>query len=197
MEIDSYKSIYNWAKDLDGVFTIADLKVALEEDAEATLYRRLNRLVQTGTLLKVKRGVYATPDATLTTISSRIAPQSYISTGTVLAQKAIIGSIPARRVQAIKTGRPRTYQCEQGTIEHLSINPKYYFGFEPQNGMLWATPEKAFLDVCYYYYKGKSFSFDPGSDINLQRIDLGIVTRYLEKYDQRFVTFFNSHWGVQ
>jgi hypothetical protein len=37
-------------------------------------------------LFKVKRGIYATPEATLAAISNRIEPAAYISTGTVLAQ---------------------------------------------------------------------------------------------------------------
>ena len=81
--------------------------------------------------------------------------------GTVLARTAIIGSIPARRVQAVKMGRPRTYRCELGTIEHLSITPRLYFGFGSIAGDLVASPEKAFLDVCYFTYRGRRFSFDP------------------------------------
>jgi len=82
----------------------------------------------------------------------------------------------------------------KGVIEHLSIDPKYYFGFESRNGLLWATPEKAFLDVCYYRYKGKMFSFDPASDINYQDLDHSLITDYLARFDQRFVTYFSAIW---
>jgi hypothetical protein len=99
-------------------------------------------------------------------------------------------------VQAVKIGRPRTYQFEAGTIEHLSIDPKLYFGFISKNGIRFATPEKAFLDVCYFYYKGKRFSFDPASDINREDLDSKLIADYLTKYDQRFITFFNRIWGA-
>ena len=194
MEISQYMDVKRWAKDLDGVFCVTDLKAVLDEKSEATLYRKLAELVRTGALIKVTRGFYAEPIASLATISSRIEPDSYISTGTVLAQKAMIGSIPARKVQAVKIGRPRTYQCALGTIEHLSIDPKLYFGFISLNGIRSATPEKAFLDVCYFYYKGKRFSFDPASDITLQGLDFALLSSYLSKYDKRFVTFFNRIW---
>lgn len=194
MDIDKYKAIAKWATELDGVFTIADLKVALDENADPTLYRAVAEMVKNGTLIKVKRGIYATPEASLTTISSRIAPTSYISTGTVLARRAIIGSIPARRVQAVKVGRPRVYRCELGTIEHLSISPHLYFGFTAESGELVATPEKAFLDVCYFTYRGHRFSFDPGTDINLSALDFDVIERDLNAYDTRFVSFFNRHW---
>lgn len=196
MDMNLYNTIQQWGKDQDGVFVLSDLRVMLDENSEATLYRKLFTLVKARVLMKVKRGIYATPTASLPTISSRIEPNSYITTGTVLAQKAIIGSVPARKVQAVKIGRPRTYQFEAGTIEHLSIDPKLYFGFISKNGIRFATPEKAFLDVCYFYYKGKRFSFDPASDINREDLDSKLIADYLTKYDQRFITFFNRIWGA-
>ncbi|NQU39412.1 MAG: type IV toxin-antitoxin system AbiEi family antitoxin domain-containing protein [Lentisphaerae bacterium] len=194
MDIAQYRAIEKWANELDGVFTVADLKVVLAKNAEATLYRVVADMVRRGDLIKVKRGIYATPDASLTTISSRIEPKAYLSTGTVLARAAAIGSIPARRVQGIKIGRPRTYRCELGTVEHLSISPRLYFGFASVAGTLVASPEKAFLDVCYFTYRGRRFSFDPVTDINLEGLDFDMIERYLETYDRRFVSFFNRIW---
>ena len=180
---------------MDGVFTLADLKVVLNEDAPASFFRKLASLVASGLLVKVKRGIYAVPDASLSIVSSRIDSQSYVSTGTVLAQKAIISSVPGRRLQAVKTGRSRFYNCELGTIEHLGIDPALFFGFIPVDGVLVATPEKAFLDVCYFYHRGRRFSFGPASDVNTQDLDFKIITDYLERYDTRFVTFFDRIWG--
>jgi hypothetical protein len=194
MDIEKYKEIEKWATELDGVFTIADLKVVLNENAEPTLYRAVARLVGSGTLFKVKRGVYVTANASLATISSRIEPNAYISTGTVLARHAIIGSIPAHKVQAIKVGRPRLYSCALGTIEHLSICPHLYFGFDDVAGIRIASPEKAFLDVCYFTYRGHRFSFDPDTDVNLDSLDFDRIERDLGAYDPRFVSFFNRHW---
>jgi hypothetical protein len=194
MDAEQYRAIEKWAKELDGVFTVADLKVVLAKNAEATLYRVVADWVRRGDLIKVKRGIYATPDASLTTISSRIEPKAYLSTGTVLARHAIIGSIPARRIQAIKTGRPRTYRCELGTVEHLSISPRLYFGFTSVAGIRVASPEKAFLDVCYFTYRGRRFSFDPATDINLEMLDFDTIEHDLEAYDTRFISFFNRTW---
>lgn len=190
-----YKRIQGFSGDLDGVFTLPDLKVALDKNTEISLFRSIKKLQEAGELIKIKRGVYAAPDASLETISARIAPKSYISTDSVLAAKAIIGSIPARKVQAIKVGRPRVYKCSLGVIEHLSISPSLFFGFESIDGRLYATPEKAFLDVCYYCFKGKRLSFDPATDINIEQLNMNIVEDYLKKYDKRFVSFFNRIWG--
>ena len=194
MDAKTYRAVESWKAELDGVFTLADLKVALDEDAPATLYRALSELTRSGTLIKVKRGIYASPEASLATISSRIEPKSYISTGTVLARAAVIGSVPARRVQAVKVGRPRVYRCALGTIQHLSISPRLYFGFSSIGGELVASPEKALLDVCYFTYRGRAFSFDPDTDVNLSGLDFDTIDRYLESYDARFVSFFNRTW---
>ncbi|MFO7535804.1 MAG: type IV toxin-antitoxin system AbiEi family antitoxin domain-containing protein [Kiritimatiellia bacterium] len=195
MNTKVYRAIQRWAGDLEGVFTLSDLRVALGDRTEAALYKRLTGLVEAGILIKVKRGIYATPEASLAAISCRIEPAAYISTGTILAKCAAIGSIPVRKIQAIKTGRPRTYVCKLGTIEHLSLSPRLYFGFVPVDGVLCATPEKAFLDVCYFTYRGRRFSFDPESDVNTSDLKRNIVSGYLKKYDPRFVNYFNRIWG--
>jgi len=61
MEINLYNTVQQWEKDQDGVFCIADLKVMLDEDSEATLYRKLGALVKAKVLMKVKRGLGGTP----------------------------------------------------------------------------------------------------------------------------------------
>ncbi len=197
MSIERYKAIRRFSKDLEGVFTLPDLKVIFDENTEITLFRSVRKLVESGDLIKVKRGIYATPGASLAAISCRIEPDSYISTGTILAQNAIISSIPARRIQAVKRGRPRVYKCQLGIIEHLSIAPHLYFGFKCVNGRNVANKEKAFLDVCYYYYKGKTFSFDPATDMNQADIDMTVINSYLKKYDKQFISFFKKFTGPQ
>ena len=172
------------------------LRVILDLDSEATLYRAIADLVKKGELIKVKRGLYAVPNASLEVISSRIEPQSYISTGTVLAKQAIIGSVPGRKVQAIKKGRPRTYHYSIGVIEHLSISPRLYFGFITEESRRVATTEKAFVDVCYFSYKGKAFSFDPDTDVHAEDLDQKLLNHYLQHYYPRFVEYIHQIRGV-
>lgn len=190
------KNIEKWTSELDGVITMPDLKVLFGGQSEAALFKKLEGALKENVLIKVKRGIYALPGTALEIISARINPDAYISTGTVLASKTIIGSVPARKIQAVKIGRPRIYECEAGIIEHLSINPDLYFGFETINGIKFASAEKAFLDVCYFYYKGKRFSFDPESDVNTGALQAGVISNYLSKYDRRFVSFFRRIWKI-
>jgi len=186
--------ISTWAGELRNVFTMSDLKVLFGNQTEAALYKKLNGFVREGMLIKVMRGIYATPDAALDEISNRINPDAYISTGTVLSRNMVIGSIPAYRVQAMKTGRSRVYKCKLGVVEHLSIPPDMYFGFEMSRGLKYATPEKAFIDCCYLFHKGKSFSFDLDNDVNKDLLRQDVITEYLKKYDRIFVDFFMEMW---
>ena len=195
MKYADAKKIAKWSADLNGVFTIPDLKVLFGEKTEAALYKKLNSLTDEKLLIKILRGLYAVPDTSLEVISSRINPDSYISTGTVLANNIIIGSVPRRRVQAVKVGRPRVYETEIGTIEHLSIAQRLFFGFEMKNGIKYANPEKAFLDTCYFYFKGKRFSFDLDTDIDQNALNPKLIEKYLKKFDKRFITFFRRIWN--
>lgn len=196
MENRDVKLISKWSTPQSGVFTISDLSVLFSNTTIANLYKKINQLVEENILIKVMRGLYATPNAELVNISSRICIDSYISCGHVLAQNLIIGSVPAKKIQAIKVGAPRTYQCKLGTIEHLSINPKLYFGFVKINGVNFALPEKALLDASYFYFKGRTFSFDLDTDINLDLLNVELVNKYLAEYDKRFVTFFKKTWKI-
>lgn len=194
--IDTQK-ILRWSEDLNGIFSMSDLKLLFGEVTESALYKKLNSLVKEKLLVKVIRGLYATPETSLEIISNRINPASYISTGTILAKNMIIGSIPERKIQAVKVGRPRVYECELGTIEHLSIAPGIFCGFKVNNGIKYADSEKAFLDACYFFYKGKRFSFDLDSDINKDALNSLLISTYLRKYDKRFVSFFKRSWSYE
>jgi hypothetical protein len=194
--MEPIESIQACAERLDGVFTLADLRVLFADRSEIALFKKLEAEVRQGALVKVKAGVYALPGASLPAVSQRLMPRSYVSMGTVLAEALAIGSVPARRVQAVKVGRPQVYRSAIGVVEHLSVKPDFFFGYEPRNGALMATPEKAFIDVCYFLFKGHSFSFDPVADVDLDVLDGGRIRDYLARYDSRFIRFVETGWGL-
>lgn len=196
MNMTDIDRLRSYAGELDGVLTMSDLRVFFGRYSDAGVFKKLEALVREGFLVKVKPGVYALPAAKLTAVSQRLAPRSYISTGTVLARALVIGSVPARRIQAVKVGCPRIYRCALGVVEHLSVKPGLFFGYETRDGIHYATPEKAFLDVCYFLSKGRRFSFDPVSDVQLDALDTKRVREYLKAYDRRFVSFFKARWSL-
>lgn len=188
--------INKWSKSLDGVFTLSDLAVLFSETSRSNLFKILNKLINENILISVKRGLYALPGSDLGVISNRICRSSYTSMGSVLADKLVIGSAPVRRIQAVKVGPPRTYDFALGKIEHFSIASRLYFGFENKNGLNVALPEKAFLDACYFYYKGKRFSFDLDTDVNMEQLNRSLIQEFLSEYDKRFITFYKSRWKI-
>ena len=123
-------------------------------------------------------------------LSQRIAPESYISFGTVLAEKLIIGSVPKYRISAVKNGRSHSYSNGEYTINHHGITKDLLFGYENVGGVNIATAEKAFLDTLYFYKKGITFSFDIYSDIDIDGLDKELLDEYIQEYrDRKFVTF--------
>ena len=197
MNYREVNSLLDAAAAIDGVLTMSDIRILFNQFSNSAIFKKLAKLVADGVLIKVKAGVYALPAVSLEAISQRMEPQSYISTGTILAKALVIGSIPARRLQAVKVGRPRTYVCKLGTIEYLSIKEELFFGYDFRLGIKEASPEKAFLDTCYYYFKGRKFSFDLFEDVNLDRLNMDVIQEALERYDRRFINFFNTNWGMQ
>jgi len=190
--ISDIQKITKISPSIDGVFTLADLRLLYGGDSTATRFRKIDALIKGGELVKVKKGLYARPDADLRMISQRIDTESVVSLGTVLAEEGLTGSIPGKRVWAVRVGRPRRYSCELGIIEHLSISPNLVFGWEWRDGFRRAVPEKAYLDAWYFQYKGRKLPFDLLEDVDEQRLNMNKVLNFLHKYERRFQTYLQS-----
>lgn len=180
----------------DDILALSDLKVLFGALGDPGLFKKLAALTREGALIRVKRGLYARPSASLEAISQRIEPRSYLTAGTALAKAMLIGSVPSRRVTAVKIGHPRTYVCALGEIRHLSLKPELFFGFEQMGNQHVATPEKAFLDACYFRFKGHRFSFDLDTDVDTAALKKSRLADYLRAYDRRFVTHFTTTWRL-
>lgn len=188
--LKSAEAIRRVAEDMRGVFSLSDLRNLLGPAHKHTLYRALQRLQEAGIMSRFARGFYVTPGFDAATLSQRICPDSYISFGTVLADELLIGSVPARRVTAVKTGPSRTYGNGEVCIEHLRITRSLYFGYRRVGGVNRALPEKAVLDTLYFYKRGKTFSFDIYTDIDYEQLDGRTIDRFLQRYRNRlFVAF--------
>lgn len=187
------QSLQKFSASQGGVFSIAELKNLIAPNNKAILYRTLKHLEEASILRLFCRGFYVTEDFNIQILSQRICADSYISFGIVLAKNLIIGSTPEYRIQAVKKGQSRVYQNSEYRIEHFGITTELFTGYENINGVKVATPEKAFLDVLYYYQKGMKFSFDIYSDIDYDALDRGKIEQCLALYkNKRFVAFVNG-----
>lgn len=173
-----------------GVFSKADLQTALAERHPAAFVRRVNVLLENGVLRRFCRGWYVTEGFDLATLSQRLAPESYVSFSTVLAQDLIIGPSPDGKIVAAKIGRPRRYVAGGDVIEHVSVADGLFFGFSSIKGVRFADAEKAFLDTLYFHLRGRRYPFEVYSDMAVERLDEGRVRGYLERYrNPKFVAF--------
>jgi hypothetical protein len=174
-----------------GVFSSADLHNLLAERHPAAFARRVRALEREGLLERFMRGFYVVPGAfDLAVLSQRIAPDSYVSFGTVLAQALVVGTAPEREVWAAKMGRSREYRGAGSRIVHLGLDASLLFGYELRGGVRWALVEKALVDTLYFHLRGRRYPFDVYSDLNLDAIDKGRVLKLLRRYRNPKVVAF-------
>ena len=124
----------------------------------------LTRWCQKGLLVKLRNQYYAFPDYRHVPdfsryVANRIYTPSYISLHSALS---FYGMIPEEVVQLTSVTTLKTAKFENafGTFHYQNVKTPLYFGYEikiMQNGrgLLFATPEKALLDLLYLnpYYK--------------------------------------------
>lgn len=173
-----------------GVFTRSDLQVLLAERHPAAFTRRVRALIGAGILRRFSRGMYVREGFDLPTLSQRLAPDSYISFGTVLARHLIIGTQPARQLLAAKPGRAHVYRGLGLEIVHVHIAAHLDFGHTTQGGVRWADAEKATLDTLYFHLRGRRYPFDVYSDLDRSRLDGVRIEGYLARFrNPKFVAF--------
>lgn len=127
----------------------------------------LTRWCRKGLLVKLRNQFYAFPEYRQVPdfsryVANRMYTPSYISLHSALS---FYGMIPEEVVQltSVTTLKPAKFENLFGTFHYQSVKRSLFFGFETmtmQNGrrLLFATPEKALLDLLYLnpYYKSES-----------------------------------------
>jgi predicted transcriptional regulator of viral defense system len=176
---------------LGGVFLFSDLCNLIGAPTDVANAKVVGRLIRQGVLQKIQRGVYATKEAELWLLGSRIKPEAYISMDSVLAKNGLIGTIPARSVSLVYPGRKLVLETSLGLIRFFSIKRDLIFGLQTlTGGIKIADSEKAYLDLLYFYTKGARFVIDPLNEVNLTRLNLRKVKKYLARYkNPKFIQF--------
>ena len=124
----------------------------------------LTRWCRRGLLVKLRNQYYAFPEYRQVPdfsryVANRIYAPSYISLNSALS---FYGMIPEEVVQltSVTTLKTARFENDFGTFHYQNVKTPFYFGFEIKTmqsgrGLLFATPEKALLDLLYLnpYYK--------------------------------------------
>ncbi|MBN2188931.1 MAG: hypothetical protein JW699_05720 [Chitinispirillaceae bacterium] len=192
--LQDYRLLQKWSTQMGGVYSTSDLANLFNESNPVALNRRIGRLEENGVLKRFIRGCYTTVDFDAEVLSARLCRHSYLSLGTVLAKELIIGSVPARTLYAVTTGRSRLYRSNDFSLQYLGVAPHLFFGFQNRSGVNFATPEKAFIDTLYFYQKGRKLSFNIFTDITVERLDQERIAGYLKRYNNpRFIAFVKGY----
>lgn len=152
----------------------------------ASVRRQLSRLVASGRLLQLRRGLYALappyqksrPHPFL--VANRIMRPSYVSLQSALAHHGLIPEhVPV--VTSITTSRPGRWSNPLGDFEYRHIKTALFFGYrleevgEGQQALI-AAPEKALLDLIYLHAVSDRSEYLRELRLqNMETLDLGVL----------------------
>jgi len=190
--VDIINDINRLAQKMGGIFSYSDLSNVVASGSAVQNSRIISRLVRDGLLTKIQRGFYVVQEFDLWLLASRIEPNCYISMDTLLAREAIVTTIPKRVVSTVRINkRKKRIETPLGDIVYHSIHRNLYFGITTlKNGVHVARPEKAYLDLIYYYQKGTRYAVDPLTEVNLSKLSRELLMKYLKIYkNPKFVNF--------
>ena len=136
------------------VVSLADVRSTMPGFRQETLCR-WNR---SGKIIMVAPGYYVLPDETgdetdLFAIAGRMYTPSFVSLESALS---FCGLIPETvlAVTSVCTRKTRRINSPLCTFIYRSIQPQYFFGYEPKMGRkhsyLMASPERAVVDLLYF-----------------------------------------------
>ena len=161
-------------------FSMADFEKILGMERDS-LYVTLNRLVEKGILIRLKRDVYVSRFQSLEfeRIANQLCYPSYLSFESALSRLGIMSQIPYNLTFA--TTKPtKKISLGEKVVEYRKLKEDCFFGYALENGVFVAEPEKALLDQLYMLSKGKA-----ESDINEWSL-VGLKRDTFLQYSKRF-----------
>src|SRR3972149_1049691 len=161
-------------------FTVADFEKILGSKREV-LYVTLNRLVKSGVLVRLKRGVYQAEfqSLELEKTANELYYPSYLSFESALSRYGILSQIPyALTFATTKTSKKQSLAGKE--VEYRQLKDELFFGYKLTEGIYMAEPEKAILDQLYLISKGKVAS--DTSEWSLVGLDKKKLIKYAKKF---------------
>lgn len=173
-----------------GVLALSDLEAFWGNRSAAGLQKRINDWIEVGFLRRICRGMYVGRTFDPWSLLARLYPDAAISTVSVLARAALVGTAPSEQVWATRLGASRDIVSGRTALHAWTLDPSLMaFGIEKQGALHVATPEKAFLDTLYFHMHGRRFPFTI-DEIDVSRLDASVVESHLEHYrNLRFRVF--------
>lgn len=181
------KKIYDSTLQLFSLKTIREL---LEIDKTSSLFKVINRLIESGVLIKIERNKYVINNYSDSefSLANFIYEPSYISFESALSYYGILSQFPHEVTSAtLKQTRSKEFNGKQYC--YYQVKKELFWGYTKQDHYLIADKEKALADQIYLASKGlKSIHFE---EYTLSTIDKNKLKSYFLKYP-RTSQFRNS-----
>jgi len=164
-------------------YTVADLTKATGL-AKGSLYVFLARWTKAGLLRRLGTGLYGLPEVApdLERLGNEHCFPSYLSFESALARFGILSQVPYILTFATPR-RSRRLKLAGTEIEYRQLRTGLFFGYELQNGVYVALPEKALCDQLYMKRLGRA-ELDIAS-LNLKPVRKRLLDEFLRRFPAR------------
>lgn len=170
------------------VFTLKEISLLFPEISYERLKDRLAYYTKVEKLKRLRKGVYAKENYNPQEIASKLFAPAYISLETVLQKAGLV--FQYYKTIFVVSYVSRTVTVDEHILTYRKIKNDILFqtqGIEKQDGVMMATPERAFLDALFLY---KNYHFD-----NLRPLDWDKIKQLQPMYtskalDQRVKEYY-------
>lgn len=174
------KKIYESSTQL---FTLRTLREHLNIDKSGSLFNILNRLLESGVLIKIERNKYCLKKYSYSqfTLANFIYEPSYVSFESALSFYGILSQFPYE-VTSATLGQTRSKKFNEKEYGYYHLKKSLFWGYIKENNYLIADGEKALADQLYLASKGIK-------KIHLEEYDMSLINvlkmrSYISKYPQ-------------
>ncbi|MBM3254472.1 MAG: hypothetical protein FJZ16_09485 [Candidatus Omnitrophica bacterium] len=177
------------------VFTLKDISLLFPEIPYNNLKERMSYFAKSGSIRKLKRGVYAKDQFDVFELANKLYAPSYISLETVLQKAGVIFqyyesifaiSYISRTVEV--SGFKVVYRRMK---KDILLNKQ---GIEEKGNVVIASPERAFLDAVFLY---KNYHFDNLDSLHWDKIielkDLYKSRAFIERIEEYYQIYKEEH----
>lgn len=175
------KLLQNIGKEKGKILSLSTLRSATSLSLDA-VKKAIQRLAEKGYLVKLSNKFYANKFVlpSIEEVAMLLGRPCYISFESALEKYGIISQIPLVLTCATP-GKTKNISTSLGDIFFHHIQPRLFNDYLNEEGILWATPEKALLDYIYINLKVKKgvMALDEFSSDKLNKTKL---KKLLQKY---------------
>lgn len=161
------------------IISISDLKKEKNYKNLKSYSIYFKRQLNKDRLIKIQKGLYATPDAPILEIASNILYPSYISLWSASSYYGFTEQIP-NIIQVMTTKQKKQLNILNTNIKFIKCLPSWMYGYKRDNNVFIASHEKLLID-CLKFQKEMGNFDEILSIARGTTIDKIVISDYLKK----------------